>query len=481
MIPYSVFRLQGDCAENRAAGNCKAFVEGGYEGGHMKSDSTVKEKFPLGRFFAWKTRDISLGCMVIILGYLSLYASTELGIPVGIIGSLMMASKIFDAVTDLFAGYIIDNTNTRFGKARPYEFAVIGAWISTVALFSCPPSLSLTVKCVWLFCMYTLTYSIFATLLYGCQQAYIVRAFKDRETIIKVSSFGGIVSTLGASVVSISFPILIKKIAVTPEGWSRLVLLYAVPLLILGMLRFLFVKEVYTPGQQKAQEKTTVRQIFTMLKKNPYVWDVGIVAGSVQFIMGLGSAQYYFKFIVGDIGQYSKLQAMTILMLVFMFAFPKMIRKMSVGRVVILCSAVGIAGYIVNFFAGSSMAMLMVAFIVTGIASLPGAYLQAPMLMECSSYNEMLGLPRMDSTSAAVMNFMIKFMNALGAGLMGLLLQASGFIATKSGEVVTQPGSAMLMIRILYSIVPAAALFVVILAAKHFDGLGKKLKENGKQ
>ena len=248
-----------------------------------------------------------------------------------------------------------------------------------------------------------------------------------------------------------------------------------------GKWRFLFVKEVYTPGQQKVQEKTTVRQIFTMLKKNPYVWDVGIVAGSVQFIMGLGSAQYYFKFIVGDIGQYSKLQAMTILMLVFLFAFPKMIRKMSVGRVVILCSAVGIAGYIVNFFAGSSMAMLMVAFIVTGISSLPGAYLQAPMLMECSSYNEMLGLPRMDSTSAAVMNFMIKFMNALGAGLMGLLLQASGFIATKSGEVVTQPGSAMLMIRILYSIVPAAALFVVILAAKHFDGLGKKLKENGKQ
>lgn len=172
---------------------------------------------------------------------------------------------------------------------------------------------------------------------------------------------------------------------------------------------------------------------------------------------------------------------MTILMLAFMFVFPKMIRKMSVGRVVILCNAVGIAGYIVNFFAGSSMAMLMVAFIATGLANLPGAYLQAPMLMECSSYNEMLGLPRMDSTSASVMNFLIKFMNALGAGVMGLLLQTAGFIATKSGEVVTQPESAMLMIRILYSIVPAAVLLLVILSAKHFDGLGKKLKENGRQ
>ena len=63
------------------------------------------------------------------------------------------------------------------------------------------------------------------------------------------------------------------------------------------------------------------------------------------------------------------------------------------------------------------------------------------------------------------------------AGLLGLLLQASGFIATKSGETVVQPGSALMMIRLLYSAIPALVLLATIFAAKHFDGLGRKLKE----
>ena len=409
----------------------------------MKKGKAKEGRFPVGRFFAWKTRDVSLGCMTIILGYLSLYAA------------LMMGSKIFDAVTDLFAGYLVDNTNTRLGKARPYEFAVIGAWGSTILLFSCPESFSMTAKCIWIFSMYTLTYSIFATLLFAGQQPYIVRAFANRAEIIKVSSFGGIVSTLGAASVSVSFPILVKRIAVTPAGWSRLVLIFAVPLAALGMLRFIFVKEIYEPAESKGKaEKVSLKQIISMLRKNPYIWDVGVIAGAVQFIMGMNAAVYYFQFIVGDIAEYR-----------------------SVGQLVVMFSTLGICGYIVNFFAGSGMAMLMVAFFATGLAQLPGSYLQSPMLMECAAYNESMGLPRMDSTSAAVMNFLMKVMNAVGAGLLGLLLQASGFIATKSGETVVQPGSALMMIRLLYSAIPALVLLATIFAAKHFDGLDRKLKE----
>ena len=444
----------------------------------MKKGKTKEGRFPVGRFFAWKTRDVSLGCMTIILGYLSLYASTYLGVPVGVVGALMMGSKIFDAVTDLFAGYLVDNTNTRLGKARPYEFALIGAWGSTILLFSCPESFSMTAKCIWIFSMYTLTFSVFTTLLGAGQQPYIVRAFANRAEIIKVSSFGGIVSTLGAATVSVSFPILVKRIAVTPAGWSRLVLIFAVPLAILGMLRFIFVKEIYEPAESRGKaEKVSLKQIISMLRKNPYIWDVGVIAGAVQFIMGMNAAVYYFQFIVGDIAEYSKLQAMTIVMLALMFVFPKIIQKRSVGQLVVMFSTLGICGYIVNFFAGSGMAMLMVAFFATGLAQLPGSYLQSPMLMECAAYNESMGLPRMDSTSAAVMNFLMKVMNAVGAGLLGLLLQASGFIATKSGETVVQPGSALMMIRLLYSAIPALVLLATIFAAKHFDGLDRKLKE----
>ncbi len=436
------------------------------------------DRFPVGRFFAWKTRDISLGGQVIILGYLSIYASTVLGMPVGLVGGLMMASKIIDAFTDLFAGFIIDNTRTRLGRARPYELCIIGGWISTILLFSCPPGWSMVVKSIWLFCMYAVTCSIFQTFLFAAAQPYTVRAWKNRDQIIKLASYGGIVTTLGSAVVSIGFPRLMGSLATSAGDWRSLVLIFAVPLALIGILRFVFVKEQFEPEGTRPDEKTSVREIFQMLKRNLYAWDVGVMVGMHGMILGMGAATYYFTYIVGDIRKYGTLQAFTILMLALMFIFPKLIKKMSVASLVILGCAIGAAGYLLNFFAGASMTMLIVAFFATSFSQLPVSYLQSPMLMEVSAYNEYIGLPRMDSSASSVMNFMNKTFNALGAGLLGLLLQMSGFISsTNSAAAVAQPDSAIFMMRCLYSLIPVIFMIVSILAARHFNKLSKKMPE----
>lgn len=225
------------------------------------------------------------------------------------------------------------------------------------------------------------------------------------------------------------------------------------------------------PAGSRPDEKTSVKEIFQMLRRNPYAWDVGIMVGMQQIILGMGAATYYFTYIVGDIGKYGTLQAFTILMLVLMFIFPYLMKKMSVANLVILGCAIGFAGYVLNFFAGASMTMLIIAFFATGFSQLPVSYLQSPMLMEVSSYNEYIGLPRMDSSASSVMNFMSKCCNALGAGILGILLQAAGFISTTGNAAVTQPASAVFMIRSLYSLFPAVFMVIAILAARHFNKL----------
>ncbi len=443
-----------------------------------KEKTAVKDRFPIGKFFAWKTRDVALGSQIIVLGYLSIYASTILGMPVALVGGLMMASKIIDAFTDLFAGYIIDNTNTKLGKARPYELCIIGAWFTTVLLFSCPPAWSMTAKSIWLFSMYALTCSIFQTFLYAANQPYTIRAWKNRDQIIKQASYGGIVTTLGSAVVSISFPRLMGKIATTAAGWRSLVMMFAVPLALIGILRFVFVKEEYVPEGSRPGEKTSFKEIFSMLRRNRYAWDVGIMVGMQQMILGMGAATYYFTYIVGDIGKYGTLQAFTILMLVLMFIFPILMKKMSVASLVILGCSIGIAGYVLNFFAGANMTMLIIAFFATGFSQLPVSYLQTPMLMEVSSYNEYIGLPRMDSSASAIMNFLGKCCNAMGAGILGILLQLGGFISTtESAAAVTQPASAIFMIRSLYSLIPALLMIFSILVAVHFNKLSAMMPE----
>ena len=97
-----------------------------------KKEKEMKEKrqrnnadrLGLGKFLAWSARDLSLSANFIVLSFLSIYCTNTLHVNSLTVGTILMLSKVIDAVTDLFAGYLVDKTNTRLGKGRPYEFAI---------------------------------------------------------------------------------------------------------------------------------------------------------------------------------------------------------------------------------------------------------------------------------------------------------------------------------------------------------------------
>ena len=66
-----------------------------------------------------------------------------------IVGSLLLASKIIDAFTDLGFGYILDKTHTRWGKARPYEVFVVLMWAFTILMFNVPRSICVDIHHVY--------------------------------------------------------------------------------------------------------------------------------------------------------------------------------------------------------------------------------------------------------------------------------------------------------------------------------------------
>ena len=73
----------------------------------------------------WSGRAISIAVNVIVLMQITFYCTNILAMSPVLVGTLLMASKIFDGVTDIFAGVLIDKTKTRWGKARPYEFSIL--------------------------------------------------------------------------------------------------------------------------------------------------------------------------------------------------------------------------------------------------------------------------------------------------------------------------------------------------------------------
>jgi Na+/melibiose symporter-like transporter len=384
--------------------------------------------------------------------------------PVALVGALLLGSKVFDGVTDLLAGYIVDNTKTRFGKGRPYEFCIIGVWVSAILMFSCP-DIGLVGQSVWIFFTYTLVQSVFATLKTAAGMPYTVRAWPNRRVMVKVFSYGGIVTMLGAMTVSVSFPMVMRSIATSPAGWTRLLLIYAIPLVAIGMLRFIFVKEIYNVDAPGAStEKIKLKDILNVLKSNHYIWIEAGVMFLAQVYAGMNVGVYYFTWIVGDIGKYGAIQGLTVIMLVFLVLFPKMMKKFSVPNLITMGAVSGIIGCLLNFFAGSNMAMLGAALLFIGFASLPTSYLLNIMIVDCASYNEWKGLPRLDGTMSTINHFGSKVGNGIGTALLGFLLGAAGY----DGVLSVQSESAMIMIRNLYSTIPAVIFVVMIILVRFF-------------
>lgn len=74
----------------------------------------------------------------------------------------------------------------------------------------------------------------------------------------------------------------------------------AIPLALIGILRFVFVKEDREIVETAAQ-RVSIRAIFKVLSKNPYIWLVAI-AQMVQYtITNMGVGTYFYTYVVGDV------------------------------------------------------------------------------------------------------------------------------------------------------------------------------------
>lgn len=442
--------------------------------GRKEKRAADPNKVGVVKFWAWQSRGVSIACLTIIFGYLMIFCTDTLGLNAATVGMVLMVSKIFDGISDFIACYIVDNTRTRWGKGRPYEFCILGVWICTMLLFYTPAQWGNTVKYIWLFVMYTFIFSIFSTLLGANQTPYMIRAFDNNPVkLAKVGALGGMVIMLGAMAVSISFPVVMAKLATSPAGWRSLITIYSVPLCLIGTLRFLFVKEDPSIDEAAGNSKVSVRDILSCLKQNQYAWFFAGIMGCYNITVGLNAGSYYFTYVVGDMSLFGVIQMMSIVTLPVMFVFPPLMKRLSASKMIVCGAAVGTIGYLVLFFAQKSMPMLVIGTIFMGVGQFPVAYLQQNIGMQLADYNEYIGLPRMDSSVGVMSGAFGKIGNGLGSALLGGLLAAAGYV----GSASVQSGSALLMIRLTYSLIPMAAIWLMSYFAMCMFSLDKKQNE----
>ena len=90
-------------------------------------------RVPLWRIGGFALNNTATNLYLMYMGYVSFYLGGFVGMATVLASSFSMIMRLWDGVTDPFIGFIVDKTNTKFGKNRP--FMVIGQIILCVTSF----------------------------------------------------------------------------------------------------------------------------------------------------------------------------------------------------------------------------------------------------------------------------------------------------------------------------------------------------------
>ena len=423
-----------------------------------------EDRVGFGTVMLWQSRTVSTTIVTLLYGFLMIYCTDTLKVNAALVAGMLMASKAVDGVTDAFAGFIVDRTKTKWGKARPYEVFILGLWLCTWLLFSTPVAWSQMLKAVWIFVMYCLANAICTTFLNADNTVYLVRAFHEKQ-IVKLTSYGAVVPMLTGLVFNIAFPGLMARIATSPAGWSRLVGMFAVPFAAIGLLRLFVFPEKYDVDAQAGQtEQVKLKDIVTCVRTNNYILILAFMTLVFNFVCNMGVNVYYFRYIVGNVGLMGVTAAAQAVVIPLAFLFPRLIDKFSTARLMTVGFLIAAAGYLLNFFAGSNIVLLLIAAILTGGGTVPASMLAALIIIECADYNEWNHHPRMEGTMSSINGLAGKIGAAVGTGILGVLLTASGF----TGDAATTPQSSLVMIRMLFSLIPMALYILTSLTLRQY-------------
>ena len=415
--------------------------------------------------------------------FVMLYLTNTVGLNPGIIGTLIMLSKLFDGISDMFFGTMIDKTKSKLGKARPWMlYAYIGCAVTLVANFAIPASLGRTAQYAWFFIAYTMLNAVFFTannIAYASLVTFCTRNSKER---VEMGSFRFIFAFSTSLIIQSVTVQFVRALGNGASAWKTVAIIYAVIGLIVNTISVFSIKEL--PEEELAkdkdqEEKYSLIEAAKLLVSNKYYLMIcGTYVCQQIYTAMLNMGIYYMIYILKNEDLYSVFSwAINIPVIIAMCITPMLVERMKgLYRMNLAGYILGTAGRVGVIIAGYMGSVpLMIAF--TAVAALGMAPWQGDMgavVASCSEYTWLTKGKHIDGTMYSCTSFGTKIGGGIGVALCGWLLDISGFVKTSA----VQPTSCINMLHVMYLWIPMLLSLCItfIMSRMNVEGANKKLR-----
>lgn len=437
--------------------------------------------------------------------YLPFFYSNIFGLSLAHAGTLVLVTKLYDAVSDPVMGLIADRTNTRWGKYRPYllwiaiPFAVAG-----VLAFFTPQTDNYTFKHVYAYVTYILMMTVYTAINvpYGAMLGVMTDDSREKSVF---SSFRMFFAFIGSFIAMGSFePLLKLRQSImgtlpaewtladsTPADWTIAVSVIGIVCAVLFILSFLMTRERVTeaemakePVKENSDEtaKTSVAEDLKALVANGPWWMLlggGIAILLFNCVRG-GAAAYYFADVLGTnaiftlalfltVGEISQLVGVVVTVPVS----EKIGKK---ATFLLVLAAVTVLSIIVAFLPETPAGMwaLLVSQILICIAIGINSPLLWSMFADVADYSELKNGRASTGLIFSSSSMAQKFGAAFGSAIVLWVLMAFGYDNAKGA---VQTPEALATIKALISWIPAIGSAAGIAIMLGYPLTDKKMSE----
>lgn len=452
---------------------------------------------------------------VLILSYVATFGSAVLGIAMVFASFMVTGMRIFDAITDPIIGAVMDKTNGKFGKFRP--FMVIGCVImavSVIGLYVLTPFVPADM--MWLrYALFVLLYAVWV-IGYTCQtsvtraaQAVLTNDPKQRPLFTIFNTIG---SLAGMGVMQVVGPILAQDNVFGDYNQTWFAVITPIGIGVSVLLTVLAIIGIWEKDQPQyfgiagnKQEKIKTSEYLQIIKENKPLKRLMVAGGGCKLALSIATNVTVLIMLYSCMmGNYDGLY-LPMMVLGYVFAVPfflltvrtaqKKGQKASLTRYVALAFVcyIGVLVLLLMWKQGDpnfnfrimsdgklSINLYTILFILFfGVGY--GAYyatadMPIPMVADCADYETYRSGKFIPGIMGTLFSLVDKLVSSFSATVVGIAVSFIGLDVLPTKATPYAPGMNVVVI-VLFCILPMCAWALTLWAMRGYELDGERVAE----
>ena len=421
-------------------------------------------------------------------GRLSKYLTDVLGLNTNFLLGLTAVARIWDGINDPMMGSIVDHTNTKFGRYRPW--VMLGSCFNAVVLFLLFFNPGFSKGSIWLYFYIAVMYVLWgmsnttADIPYWSMVPSFTSDPKERSVIATIArTFSG----LGQGIVQIGSPMLLNALGTvvtntdgstttlwTQKSYTVCAVVCSVCLVLFSTISMSRVKETQHVVNQ---EKFSFKRIFDVIKNNDQlrVFMLFAMLSNAGFYTTSGVQDYFFGIVMEDTSAQSLFSTFGAAGSILGLAvIPVMMKFTSRRRTYQFSLSLALFGYLGMFAGGqlfASKMLLNIFNLITQIGTASMFVSQTVFLADVVDYGEVTTGERNESVTFAMKGFLQKMAYTVQTIILFAVLGIVGYNSYEpdaNGVIVYHKRVKTGISAVMYIIPPVFFILSIIVFSTKF-------------